>query len=124
MINKEDIYRASNKGLDIIKALYPDARRIIDAGKLKEAFKMRLAEKTASAHLKEKETCWIVTDFGDDQRPRNPIDLWMKEKNLSFYEAIVDINTQLQLGVLRAEREVHRAGAGRDGAFGKARARG
>lgn len=99
MINKEDIYRASNKGLDIIKALYPDARRIIDAGKLKEAFKMRLAEKTASAHLKEKETCWIVTDFGDDQRPRNPIDLWMKEKNLSFYEAIVDINTQLQLGV-------------------------
>lgn len=97
MIKKEDISALTNKGLDIIRRLYPDAGRVIDSGNLKQAFRMRSSERTPSAHLKEYALWWVVTDFGDDQRGHNPIDLWMKERNLGFSEACVDINTELGL---------------------------
>ena len=98
MIRKEDISAKTGKGLDIIRHLYPDAGRVIDSGNMKEAFKMR-NERTPSAHLKEYDLWWVVTDFGDDQRGHNPISLWMKEKNLGFNEACIDINTELCLGL-------------------------
>ncbi|MBR1469213.1 MAG: hypothetical protein IJ605_03770, partial [Prevotella sp.] len=88
MIGKEDISSRTNKGLDIIRHLYPDAGRVIDSGNLKQAFKVR-NERTPSAHLKEYELWWVVTDFGDDQRGHNPISLWMKERNLGFNEACI-----------------------------------
>lgn len=98
MIRKEDISSRTGKGLDIIRHLYPDAGRVIDSGNLKQAFKMR-NERTPSAHLKEYELWWVVTDFGDDQRGHNPISLWMKERNMGFNEACIDINTELMLGL-------------------------
>ncbi len=98
MIRKEDISSRTSKGLDIIRHLYPDAGRVIDSGNLKQAFKVR-NERTPSAHLKEYELWWVVTDFGDDQRGHNPISLWMREKNLGFNEACIDINTELMLGL-------------------------
>ena len=98
MIGKEDISSRTNKGLDIIRHLYPDAGRVIDSGNLKQAFKVR-NEKTASAHLYEGKLWWLVTDFGDDQRSHDPIDLWQREKNLGFNEACIDINTELMLGL-------------------------
>ena len=98
MIRKEDISSRTSKGLDIIRHLYPDAGRVIDSGNLKQAFKVR-NERTPSAHLKEYDLWWVVTDFGDDQRGHNPISCWMKEKNLGFNEACIDINTELMLGL-------------------------
>ena len=55
MIKKEDISLATRKGLDIIGHLYPDALRIIQSGKMGDAFKVRPQERTPSAHMKEKE---------------------------------------------------------------------
>ena len=106
MIRKEDISSRTNKGLDIIRHLYPDAARIIDSGKLKDAFKVR-NERTPSAHLKEYDLWWVVTDFGDDQRGHNPISCWMKEKNLGFNEACIDINTELMLGLGDIRQDVN-----------------
>ena len=109
MIRKEDLSKATNKGLDIISHLYPDAARIISAGKKKDAFKVRQNERTPSAHLKEFELWWVVTDFGgDDQRGHNPISLWMKEKSLGFNEAIIDINSELQLGLGDIKQDVNK----------------
>ena len=79
MVTKEQIYDATNHGLDIIEYLYPDVRRITtgEDKNLSKPFKMRASEKTPSAHLKlhkgDKTDYYIVTDFGDDQHPRNPI---------------------------------------------------
>lgn len=106
MIRKEDISSSTNKGLDIIRHLYPDAGRVIDSGNLKQAFKMR-NERTPSAHLKEFDLWWVVTDFGDDQRGHNPISLWMKEKNMGFNEACIDINTELMLGLGDIRQDVN-----------------
>ena len=62
MIRKEDISSRTNKGLDIIRHLYPDAGRVIDSGNLKQAFKVR-NERTPSAHLKEYELWWVEAFF-------------------------------------------------------------
>ena len=106
MIRKEDISSRTNKGLDIIRHLYPDAGRVIDSGNLNQAFKVR-NERTPSAHLKEFDLWWVVTDFGDDQRGHNPISLWMREKNLGFNEACIDINTELCLGLGDIRQDVN-----------------
>lgn len=98
MIKKEDILAKTNKGLDIIRHLYPNAGRVIDSGNMNQAFKMD-NERTPSAHLKEYDSCWVVTDFGDDQRGRHPISLWMKEKGLGYAESLLDINAELGLGL-------------------------
>lgn len=108
MIKKEDIYKASNKGLDIIRHLYPDVERLITDGNMKKPFRYGPGDKNPSMHLMEKDDCWIVTDFGADQHPRNPIDCWMDAKSLGFYEAIVDINTTLSLGVGDLRSDVNR----------------
>ena len=101
MVTKEQIYEATDNGLEIICNLYPDARRIAygEDKNLSKPFKVRPNEKTPSAHLKLKDKCYIVTDFGDDQHPRNPIDLVMKEKNLGFKEALVWIVSELNLTI-------------------------
>lgn len=98
MIKKEDILDKTNMGLDIIRHLYPDAGRVIDSGNMKEAFKMH-DERTPSAHLKGYPSCWVVTDFGGDQRGHHPISLWMKEKGLGYAESLLDINRELNLGL-------------------------
>lgn len=107
MIRKEDISSRTNKGLDIIRHLYPDAARIIDSGKMKDAFKVR-NERTPSAHLKEYELWWLVTDFGGDQVPHDPIDLWQMEKGMGFKEACIDINTELMLGLGDIKADVNK----------------
>lgn len=101
MVTKEQIFEATDKGLEIICLLYPDARNICygENRNLSKAFKCRPNEKTPSAHLKETDTCYIVTDFGDDQHPRNPIDCVMKERDLGFKESLVWIVSELNLQI-------------------------
>ena len=80
MITPQQIFDATNGGLDIIKFYYPDADE-------KKFFRMR-GERTPSSRLKKFGDVWKCTDFGDDAQARNAIDVCMREENLSFQKAI------------------------------------
>lgn len=86
-ITPEQIYDATNGGLDIILHYLPQASE--SAVKKNVKFKMRESEKTASANLrKTPDGVWLVTDFGDDAKPKNAISICMEFERLDFYEAI------------------------------------
>lgn len=85
-VKDTDIFDATNGGLDIITAYYPNALKVIT--KTARQFKIRDSEKTASASLKQLQNgVWVVTDFGGDQLPRNGIMICQKEENISYGEA-------------------------------------
>ncbi len=81
----EKIYDATNRGLDIILAYYPQAQGCDRRGKF---FKMRGDEKTASACMKQIGGVWRVTDFGDEGTALSPIDICMREERLDFRQAL------------------------------------
>ena len=85
MIKAEQIYQATDDGLDIIIGLYPDAKECVQkycsTGTPKKHFAIR-NEKTPSCALKKFKDCWKVTDFGGEGVAESPIDLYMKEKNI------------------------------------------
>ena len=85
MVKIEDIYTATNKGLDIIKYYYPDC--VDSNGSLKKHFKMR-NEKTASASVYLHKDVYKVTDFGDQGTALSPIDIVMREENVKVAEAV------------------------------------
>ncbi len=85
MIKPEDIYLASNHGLDIILSYYPQAENCVDNRK---HFKRRLDEDDASACIKRYDDCYKVTDFGDTATAMSPLDICMYEENIRFPEAI------------------------------------
>lgn len=86
-ITPEQIYDATNGGLDIILHYLPQAAESVHKKNAK--FKMRESEKTASANLRQTpEGIWIVTDFGGDAKPKNAIMLAMEEEKRDFYETI------------------------------------
>lgn len=101
MIKPEDIYRASNGGLDIILTYYPQARDCIGSNK---KFKRRASETDASACLKEYNGVWKVTDFGEDATALSPIDICMREEGLRFSEAIAKL-----AGVYNVRDELNRS---------------
>lgn len=113
MVTKEQIYDKTGHGLDIIEYLYPDIKRIRygDNANLAKPFKVR-NEKTPSAHLKlckgKDVEYYVVTDFGDDQHARNPIDLVMKEKALGFKEALVWIVSELNLQIDNISSDINK----------------
>lgn len=84
MIDKEELYRKTNDGLDIILYYYPDAAKCIGTNK---PFKIR-EESDASAYIKKFNDCYMVTDFGENYKAQSPIDIAMKEESLSFYDAL------------------------------------
>ncbi len=95
-IDADEILRATNGGLDIIRTLYPDAA---SEHKPNRKFKIR-EEKTPSAslHCKSDKTkgldVWLVTDFGGDSKPRNGILCYAHEHNLSYADAIQELAKQ------------------------------
>ncbi len=84
-IPQEEIFQATNNGLDIILSYYPDAEKCVSNSTKK--FKMR-DEKTASASIKLKDNVWLINDFGDGAKPMNAINLVMYEENLGYKEAL------------------------------------
>ena len=80
MITKEQIFDATNGGLDIIRYYYPDADE-------KKPFRMR-DERTPSSRMKRYGDVWKCTDFGDDGRARDAINICMQEEKLTFQQAI------------------------------------
>lgn len=91
MIKLEQLYAATDYGLDIIAIHYPDAR---ESARDKKPIRMR-NERTPSGHLKQYQTkdglVWKLTDFGGEGKAMAPIDIHMKECNLNFGEAILDL---------------------------------
>lgn len=81
----QKIYDATNGGLDIILHYYPQAADSVD--KPNRGFSIR-DETAPSAYLKRIKGVWRVTDFGDSDRARSPIDVVMKEENVEFNEAL------------------------------------
>lgn len=80
----QDIWASTNGGLDIIESYYP---QVIECVGTNKAFKIR-DERTASAHIKKYNDIWYVTDFGNDGKGKNGIEVCMEEENISFCEAI------------------------------------
>lgn len=70
----------TNDGADIIMAYYPKARDYFGS---KTKFKIR-EESDASAcwYRNPKNGHWCITDFGDDGKAHDAIDIAMKEENL------------------------------------------
>lgn len=101
MIKIEDIYRKTRDGLDVILHYYPQAQEAVQealmggtAEHVKKKFKVRPAEKTASACLLLKVypdyKVWKVCDFGDEGRALSPLDICKKEEGISrTYEAVL-----------------------------------
>lgn len=101
----EKLMQASNGGLDIILHYYPDAV-------LNKNFKVR-AESTASAAMRLKDDGnYIVTDFGEDSKPRNAVAISAKEDGVSFKDALITwserYNILEQKKLLRADTKTPR----------------
>jgi hypothetical protein len=83
----EDIYSATDGGLEIILQYFPQASSSVSDARRK--FKLRSNEKTASATLKRmNDGNWVLTDFGGDGKPKNAITIVMEEENCDFKQAV------------------------------------
>lgn len=95
-VKDTEIFDATNGGLDIIIAYYPNAQKVIT--KTARQFKIRESEKTASASLKQLANgIWVVTDFGGDQKSRNGIQVCALEENISYGEACALLGARFQI---------------------------
>lgn len=94
MIRIDNLYRATNEGLDIILHYYPQAREVVGT---KNKFRVRPADKTPSAclylcHTQSGEGVWKVTDFGEEGHAQSPLDICMKEEGIDRpYEAVLKL---------------------------------
>ena len=105
-IDHQDILNATNGGLDIILYYYPQAKSTLETSK--KEFKIR-NEKTASARIKKvKDGNWVVTDFGEDQVPRNGIQICQKEEEVTYKEALAILAGRYNVGGI--SKEIHKAG--------------
>lgn len=80
------LLKKTNDGADIIMSYYPLAR---DCFGTKRKFKIR-DEHDASANWwrNPKNGRWCITDFGDDSKAKDCIDVTMEQENLSWNEAL------------------------------------
>ena len=79
------VYDATNRGLDIIISVCPEAEATVGN---KKKFKYRPEEKTPSACLRpprDQFDCWRVIDYGggEGERSLTPIDVYMRDKGYS-----------------------------------------
>lgn len=96
MIDINELYSATNQGLDIIKLCYPEA----EPNKL---FKAR-NERTASTSIKLINGVYRFTDFGDDAVSKSPIDVYMAFENIPFNQALYKLAGIFNVGnVVTAE---------------------
>ena len=82
--NKHTFFEKSNGGLDYIHHVYPQSVGFEDKRK---GFKIRHA-RTGSARLSCKDGIWYVTDFGDDAKAKNAIEICMEVEALQFLDAL------------------------------------
>lgn len=95
-IDQKELFEKTDGGRLVIEQYYPQS---VDCfANPKRKFKTRTSEKTASSSLKQVEDgIWLVTDFGDDSKPRNAIQVVMHEEGLDFGAAINLIAAQFHI---------------------------
>jgi len=86
-INQNEIFKATDGGLDIILHYYPQASNCLSNNR---KFKIRDTEKTASCTIRKnpKSGLYEVKDWGGDGKPKNAIGVVMDEANVDFKTAI------------------------------------
>lgn len=102
MITVEQILNATHGGLDIILAIYPQARPCVE--QKNKHFCIR-NERTPSASLRQYNSkrygaIWQVTDFGGEGRGENAVDIFMRENGYArsrFNEAILKLAAQFDI---------------------------
>ena len=88
MITVNDIYAASDCGLEVILMCVSDSSSVREAIKNGKKFALR-NERTPSSSAKMFNGIWKVTDFGDIGHAESPIDLYMRVHGIqSFGEAV------------------------------------
>ncbi|MDE6027901.1 MAG: hypothetical protein K2G23_07515, partial [Muribaculaceae bacterium] len=93
MITADQLYQATNNGLDIIALHFPEAPRCAET---KAHFRYRPSERTPSASIRlysspSGQQVWKVTDFGGEGTALSPIDIHMEANNFNFVEALLDL---------------------------------
>lgn len=90
MIKVEEIYDATNGGLDVLCHFYSEINR----ANPKKPLKLRPDDKRPSAGIFQKKGIWYLKDHGGtDQKAYNAVELVKEKLNLSFAEAIKWIAT-------------------------------
>lgn len=85
-IEQQEIFEKTDGGLNIILDYYPEARKAVEKRGAK--FSIR-PEKTPSCTLRQlKDGTYVLTDFGDDSKPKNAIHICMEVEGKVFKEAI------------------------------------
>ena len=85
MIKADDIYIATNGGLDVLRHFYNE----IDPANPKKPLKLRDDDKRASAGIFNKKGIWFLKDHGGtDNKAYTAIELVKERFNLSFKDAI------------------------------------
>lgn len=108
-IDQKEIYEKTDGGRLVIEAYYPNSTESFVNPHRK--FKARGNEKTPSCSLKymPEEGVWLVTDFGNDQQPRNCIQVAMLEENCDFKTAINIIANRFNIIPEDKKSEVYKA---------------
>lgn len=103
-IKPEELFNATNGGLDILVMLFPEAEKCIGTTK---KFKIRGHEKSASATIKQnaEDGNWLITDFGGDSKPRNAIAWYAELNKLSWPEALNELAEKFNLIGEAGQRE-------------------
>ena len=106
MITPEKLYAATNDGLEILALHYSGVKEAARTGK---PFKARQGERTPSASVRIYEDrrgfrVWKVTDFGDEGRATDPIQVHSAATGLRFTEAVLDL-----AGIFNVTDEINRA---------------
>ena len=90
-INQQDIFQATNGGLDLIQRFLPQVRQ-------NKHFKIR-HEGTESANLSKKDGIYFVKDWGDTggfyAESRNGIHIYAHEMGLTYFEALLQLGREL-----------------------------
>src|SRR5690606_41119225 len=97
-VKAEDIFAATDGGLDIILALYPQAQAVVH--KHAKMFKTH-EEVTASTSLYKKTDpsvsggyIWFVTNFAVSQKGKNAIECYMDVYGVDFAQACQQLAVQ------------------------------
>lgn len=107
----EQIYNATNNGLEVIRYYFPFITQELAERKVK--FRLR-DERTPSATIRLHNGAYRITDFGDDGREYSPIDVVMREENIPFADALIKLCkrygiTQEAQDTFRPEKETRKA---------------
>lgn len=77
-IDKNEVLRLTNNGLDIILHYLPQARDSVSSRHKK--FKLRDEDDASCQLSQDKDKIWTVKDYGSDEKPRNGIQIAMEEE--------------------------------------------